>query len=274
MATALDVPIYCRQMVTILADQIPVKPTHRMRGNGSGFLIAFRDSTWLITAGHFAHDLKELYERNKLVRLMLCDAWSGTDGHGQAVPFPHDWMRDWVIVGQDGDYDVAMLKLPGNTVSLLEKGHITVAAEDEWRNPPKVFDSYELVGSPGEIIDDNERQFLGPQGQDVRHLATTVEIKRGVFKLEKIPTPANIVHPSFERFYARALNVPEAIKLDDIGGVSGGPILGIINKPNGERAYHTIAVQSAWLKYGDKSLIANYLYLLPEMLNKRGIQIS
>jgi hypothetical protein len=265
--TSPEVPIYCRRMVTILVDQIPQQKHHKMCGNASGFLISFRGSTWLITAGHVAYGLKKLYEAELILRLFLCDAWSGPDQRGTPIPLPQDSMRDWIILDAEA-YDVAMLKLYENTVSLLTEGHIEIVAEDEWAHRPVLFDSYEMIGSPGEIRTSNEAQYPGMQGQDVRHLASLIDVKRGLFKLEQIPTPRNIEKPPFERFHARFIKVPDGIRINDIEGVSGGPVLGVINQTNGGDAYHTIAVQSGW--YKDKTIVANYLYLLPEMLKAKG----
>ncbi len=261
--SASDVPVQSRRMVTILVESMPIKD-ERTTGNGSGFVIWFEGKQWLVTAGHVADALQKVYRAGRLYSVSLCDAWSGNDGLGRPVVLPVDFMTKWIILGNESSYDVAILELGTNLAAQLEVGHIEAVPEHRWRNPPDQFDYYELVGTPAEKISVYGAERDGLNVDTAPIPPKMYEVRRGVVRLEQISPPASATITPHIRFHGKGIKLPDAIRIYDIAGVSGGPILGCINEPAGGLSYHTIAVQSAW--YPDKTIVANYLHLLPEIL--------
>jgi len=274
--------IYCRRMVTILAHVQPLKD-EPIQAIASGFVISLNGKQWLVTAGHVAHALQEVQKAGRRLQVMICDAWKAENGLGVPIQLPLDRIPNWIILGDETSYDVAILDLGANLSALLQKGLIKPVPETAWRQKPnKNFDAYILLGTPNEMTDNNgeSHKFVG--GAKVVLPPTKYNLRRGAFSIKEISRPAQAVKTSHPRFYAKLLDMEDAVRfvelpegplVDEIKGVSGGPILGRIQEDDGKYSYHTIAVQSCWLKE-EKAITADYLYLLPQKLKAAGHQVS
>jgi hypothetical protein len=110
------------------------------------------------------------------------------------------------------------------------------------------FDFFALLGTP--------REFIKPFGADAAPPAS-YDLARGVVEVEKIDRCEGFSSTPHDRFYGKLVSQPEGKSVTDIGGVSGGPLLGC-KRVEGQLLVTPVAVQSGWVKE-KKTVVADYL---------------
>jgi len=218
--------------------------------SASGFPIVVGGQWWLVTARHVVELIAELKKANQLNRVMLGDAWVGLDGKGYQAQPPLE-VDHPVEIGDDlNSIDLAAFKIRPLLVSSLKAGNTIAVAESNWRQVPKHFKNYYLLGFPGELMKKTPSSGA----------PTEIEAKRCLMRLKKIPTADG-------RFHASICDGPKSgIMVSKIEGVSGGPIFGAKRFNNGVRIW-VIAVQSSWDK-SKKKVTGDYLVNLGDKLLK------
>jgi hypothetical protein len=149
---------------------------------------------------------------------LFIDAWSGSDGRGRPVVIPKEIAGNWIVLGDEHSYDVALLDIGLNLAALIAAGHFVAVHEREWSNPPARFDFHFLLGTPTEMVTSNERRQTGPNGADVRHLPTVMALKRAIVELNETERHEYAAVTEHNRFYGKLVDVPGAFKVDQIDG--------------------------------------------------------
>jgi hypothetical protein len=144
------------------------------------------------------------------------------------------------------DFGVASLK--NVFMSLQANRELIPITEVGWQNYQNVNpDGHYLVGYPDE--DWKPHSSISQIGRDFFIDLVTALVCVPVQKLARRPAddPKDFWnHPT--SFYGEIMPLPDGLNLDDIVGLSGGPILSIERTPEGELKYRLAGIQSAWLK--------------------------
>lgn len=201
-------------------------------GTASCFVIHV-GAWFLVTAAHVIEDVKRAVAQGALF-----DNWALHDeGAGHqflfGVPIAFDPAEWWFASDHDAGLDYAAWPLPDLTVRALEAGGVVPLSEAAWRNTPaENFSAHLLVGIPGESVTPT---VTGVQGRIV------------MMPLAICPPPLGYEHRADNMFFARikANDSPNVQGVDDIGGMSGGPIFGV-RLVDDTAKYSAIGIQSGW----------------------------
>jgi len=213
-----------------------------------GFIISFRGTWLIVTAGHSIQELDTALEQG-VIHIEFCrliDCLSPTAPHTdkESANFPFDYEgstrlgayfdRNHVIGPLDGR-DFGLIIISDYDRKLLESNGISPLPESRWRPPDgTVLDGFVLVGIPEELIESEQ------QGTDSLFQAENVCIP--VKKLDQLPDDAE---PStHERFVGR---LRDDLPITSVEGMSGGPIIGIGDTPDEKCDYWVVAIQSTQL---------------------------
>jgi len=220
----------------LLITFVTTKPDgSRLRETRSAFVVDVLGVWLLMTAGHVLRTLREEYPRLGVMtsRFELQDRFAGSSFSGHAgVPFHFDSTMCMELDETWGDF--GLVPLDALTVSQLKTGGVVAIEESTWSTCP--LDEYVqllLTGVPSETVKHEPGQMV------LRHTLIPLEL----CPLDEQP-PAGRVG----KFKARLLQDDiDLAKLDDIDGMSGGPIFGI-RDVDGLARYFLVGVQSGWLR--------------------------
>lgn len=203
----------------------------------SGCILSIRNTWFFLTAGHILKSI-ERDLNDKRIRFnnwrILDDFGPDTISH-QSIPF--DFVNsEKCYIDEDG-LDFGIIALHNNYRRLLEANGIVPISEDNWRYQNNVeYDEFIMLGLPTKFINSEVADI---QNLLVSYAPTMIRIKEIHKKLPET---------KFPRFQGK---IDEKCVLDDIDGMSGGPIFGFSKRQN-ER-YWIVAIQSSWRK--DKKII-------------------
>jgi len=205
----------------------------------SCFVIEMNDQWFLVTAGHILKRIhEELLPRCEVLECTLFDAWHARADR-RPVPFNlHDNDHFEADVDEEG-IDVGFLPLSDVHRRLLAANHIRPFDAVGWRGDLDAMTGFAVLGMPTQLIESVER----------RGIIDTIKFRPIMLSVRRVPEPSEMKKP-FLRFYgehAAVLHNEFGGTLDDLDGLSGGPILGF--RPTNEGAkYHLVAIQSGWHK--------------------------
>lgn len=201
----------------------------------SCFLVELAGDWFLLTAGHWLKHEETGLERllaagYRIDKIVLVDAFAGHTG--SPLPFSFD-MADWLAIYDDAEgFDIAALPihpfyrrgLESAGVSAIEL-HATGPAEFHEDSQPA------LVGVPAESFE--------KKGADTAMKLVLVPLTayagdslpaKGDSILAQMPTdPADAAH-----------------RVEDVVGMSGGPIFRIVTKAGKHKKYWLVGIQSGW----------------------------
>jgi hypothetical protein len=204
----------------------------------SGFLLEVRGVWFYATAGHSLVNLFQALPRCANVTTHLHDAW-GTNAVQSSIPFP--LVDSWhVEVDEDeSGLDVGLVVVEAIIRRNLEANGIRAFNEKAWRDPPLDMEAHKLLGIPDQLttkrIDHDQDIVLG--------------VRPTLLSLTQVPAPPEMEKstPSFYGKLAdRIADSETGGTLDELSGLSGGPILGFRRNSEGQLKYWLVAVQSAW----------------------------
>jgi hypothetical protein len=212
----------------------------------TAFVVAVGDEWFLLTAGHTLADLKAACQSGRrIIKARLIDS----PGRSQQMgPIPFDFDLDQcAFVDADG-LDYGLIHLRFHYAELLRKGERRAFDRSHWGSPSGRYDDYVLLGFPSShrLIRSTR---VGPETTQVDVASATP-----LLPLQPTPDPPECLVKAAERFYAK---VPRGLGyvegelrpvLDDIEGMSGGPVVGVRYGDDGTIDYELIAVQSTWAK--------------------------
>jgi len=253
--------LFCSRMVTLILGILDGR-SKLVRASASGFLLQLGERWWIVTAGHVVQTLREQNEAKTLRYILSCDAWKGLDGRGLPVSLPCDPSK-WLELGDNDELDWGAIEIGPLIAANLSAGTIVPVTQEEIEQPDPPFEFFVLLGTPGELIDDN--------GDPTAPLPWS--ITRGVAKVERIARPSYVQPVPHDRFYARLAQDSAGFKVNSIAGTSGGPILGCWHH-GGELRVKVIAIQSGWWE-SDKVIVGDLLReMIPELERRSRISGS
>ncbi len=199
----------------------------------SGFLLSIRGEWHLATAAHVLEELDGLL-RTREVRLVAQSLVhrSPTDPRAvRAVPFDYQGARKYSRLDLGRGLDFALVRLPPEVCRQLEENGASPFDEADWTEGHP-FEAYVLVGLPS--------CFTEAEITAEKVVAELEPAPISVFRLEKPPPgEAPTEHPWFFGELAETY-------VEDIDGMSGGPILGVTFDKEDWPEFWVVAVQSGW----------------------------
>lgn len=202
----------------------------------SGFLLQVKDRHCLVTAGHVLADIDERLKENGHVAKQhsIFDIWSPRATVMERIPF--DFTDAEAIVLEyrpDLGIDIAVIELPDLYLKMLDQA-IEPFTHERWIHQYKVdFDFYAILGIPAEAAVEDIN------GSSV----ATYPEPQVIFVNAAPPVVADDANTPLPQFFGKIM---PGDPVGDIGGTSGGPILGFRKNDAGQLEYWPVAVQSRW----------------------------
>jgi hypothetical protein len=203
----------------------------------SCFVVEIDGHWFLITAGHVIEDIKTRIAQGGVLRDFYLQDKQAGHSYPFGIPFPFD-IDAWIIIdsaNSDG-CDYAGTLLSSLIVANLYSGGVKPLHEDFWADRPfQRFKHWLLLGVPLESHGKHD---------DGQHY-----LKLTLIPLTPSNAPRNADSVSNNREFAKLLHNPEKdqVYIDDVQGMSGGPIFGV-NIDGATLSYRLIGVQSSWYR--------------------------
>ncbi len=202
----------------------------------SGFLLQVEDRYCLVTAGHVLTDIDDRLEKNGHVAKQhsLFDIWSPRATVRQRIPFDFTDAETLVLEYQPNlGIDIAVIELPELYLKMLDQT-IEPFTHERWIHQHRVvFDFYAILGIPSEAA---VEEINGTS-------VTTYPDPQVIFVNAVPPVVPDDANTPLPQFFGKIL---PGDPIGDIGGTSGGPILGFRKNDEGQLDYWPVAVQSRW----------------------------
>lgn len=241
---AIDGPniarFFCKHLVGIC---LALRERNDNRTEYSDFTSAFVmkvEGRWLlVTAGHCLRRLEDLHNSGNY-EITACGLYDGWTPRGPSDPIPFrytDSVRDYVDDEELG-LDIGFIELPPLLARTLSAGGVEPLGPEHWATADEGFVGYVVLGQPTELYQVIRR------GENV----VDARVDPVLISLTKCEPPANMIKPA-ARFYgqlAPQTRFSDGGALNDIDGMSGGPIFGLRQHASGKLTYSLIAVQGSW----------------------------
>lgn len=221
--------------------------------NFSAFVVEIGGRWFAISAGHIFHCLKEAVSKGAVL-----SNWQIDDSIVSANPQPAcrialDLDKDVLWLYDDiSGIDYAFIEIRPLTRQALEKEGICAIPEALWSSEDiATYSLWLLIGTPTQFAQ------LEAGKPVVKNHAT--------IQLERVPdVPAGLVDSKFRRLYAK-IHFDSVVDQEsgfDIGGMSGGPVFGLIpTTQDAPYEYRLIGVQSGWNEKDHVAVCAAYPFL-------------
>lgn len=199
-----------------------------------------KDHWFLVTAGHILQDLDELIDSGKreIVNAHIVDTFAINTVSSVPIPFDYPDSDRFYINDDDLGLDCGFIYLEPGIRRLLEANGIKALDENVWLLHADSYDSYALLGFPAELT----HSEFGNSATGMGHQIKLNLIMTPIRKLSE--QPDNTAKVLLPRFYAK---LHDKLPLNDIDGMSGGPIFGF-KLENGGLRYWLVAIQSGWYR--------------------------
>lgn len=227
----------------------------------TAFVLSVGSNWFLITAGHWIHDIKRLtYESGyQITQCCLLDSMGLGARHRDPIPFDYESASP-VCLSEEREFDYGIIALSSYYKRLLETNNVLALNEEVWKKQPTKVDFYMLLGVPAELtkFDLNASKVI-----TTLHTVEALEER-----------PDNFPETDVPLFYGR-VGLGEAVS--NIKGMSGGPIFGFYQNDKGELRYWLVALQSRWLPDSHKIMACPTKLLglfLEEMVQKKNGNIQ
>lgn len=231
------------------------------RYNFSAFVVDVEGVLLAITAGHVFADLKKAVSKGAILSDWAIDDSMVADHGFPAYPVEVNLERDTLFFHEDGlDYGAYLLDSMASIA--LERSGIVPIKQEQWdAEDLEDFSFWTLVGLPTEFA---------TLSHDKLSLKSHVTVR--LIPLSE--RPANLLATKHPRLFARVdfESVAEWERQFDIGGMSGGPIFGTRQPPQGSSYdYRLIGIQSAWDQRENVAMCAAqpFLRALAKMIKDR-----
>jgi len=214
----------------------------------SGFLFSYQEYFLWITAGHVIKDIEELFQNNGYDVKHI--AWIDNNeinipSKHNTIPFDYSQTKKFYI--DDDTMDLGVVRLKGlHLQTILRNSSNRWFTKESWRNnnlsnPEGLF----LVGYP-----DETKVCRNIEESDGNYSVSKIScISIPVERIARKESDENKFWNFPDCFYGKVLPITKdgCTILNDIRGMSGGPILGVETKADGKINYRLIGIQSSWL---------------------------
>jgi len=215
----------------------------------SGFLLLYQKRCMWITAGHVLESIDELFQNRKydIRRTEWIDNNEiNLPSECNAIPFDYLQTRKFCI--NNDTMDLGVIRLEGNYLELIVRNHSNRWLNEEaWRdNTLSNSEGFFLVGYPTEtMVCENVSKSDGDYStSNITCISNPVE------RIARKESDENEFWNYPGWFYGKALPITkdDGTELNNIEGMSGGPILGIERTPDEKVIYKLFGIQSSWLQ--------------------------
>jgi len=215
----------------------------------SGFVMSVAGAWVWVTAGHICKDIRSMIESGRcVVSSKFVDRWGAPTGEEVGFPFPYDLKEIAHVYNEEIGVDYGLIILSDQPRMLLEAAGIVALSEEYWSDVPDDVGLFELIGFPSSetTCSISEEKIL------------TFSASPYMAPIMHEPNPPLDVNKPHPRFYGRLIDQqsdgsPNGCPLDNIDGMSGGPIFAIREIEGGKLEYWLVAIQSGW--YPDRRMI-------------------
>lgn len=239
----------CRHLVSLWVYYYPIdssgKPIGQPQSSAySGFVLSIQDKWYWVTAGHNLEGLEQSLS-DKKIKVTYCNLvdYFGSDAISHdPIPFDYEKAPKFYINDKEAGLDFGLVALSLYYQKLLETNNIIPVREENWMHQHEVeFGHYLMLGLPEVFIrpeiqgSENNEQIIIPLPPTFIPITELTEI------------PDDLPKTQYPRFVAK---ISDDCPLDNIKGMSGGPIFGFNKESN---RYWIVAVQSSRLRSSDLS---------------------
>ena len=228
---------FCRHLIGLCVtyrykNMSPEEADHFASYSGTLFMID--RGVFFLTAGHILKDLEAARSSDdiEITSTVIADTFGPNLICDFPIPFDLTAARIFFIDDNSEGLDLGVIALDPYYVRLLATNGVVALSEENWIHQPRLeFDFYFMLGLPEELaskrVPDSGDAQAAPVMLPVRRLAAPPPDRR--------PTQ----HPQFVG------QLDQALQLQSVKGMSGGPIIGFKYGAEGVR-YWVVALQSSW----------------------------
>lgn len=204
----------------------------------AGFIISFHGLWCLATAGHILEDLEQHLREGtiRVVRYALLDDFGPEVISHDPIPFDYGRAPKYYINNKEAGLDFALIGLGHYYQGLLQANGIVAISQENWAKQHEVdFGKHMMIGLPQKAIEASTWKSQGKVHFEAFVRPMTIDVE----KLDELPEGTR--ETRYPRFIGK---INGDLPLDDISGMSGGPILGFSKEAD---KYWIVAMQSSWL---------------------------
>ena len=230
---------FCRHLVGLFVTYKHKTPEDAVQPDRfaacAGTLIIIDNILYFLTAGHVLKALDELraHEKAEIGRAVLADTFGLEIISDVPIPFDLKGAQLFYIDDELEGLDFGVIALEGHYARLLAKNGAVALTEERWIHQSQVtFDGYAMLGFPEEFASQRVSQ------------TGNAEVSPTMFRVKKLELPPAGRTPTKHPQFIGQLDPELALK--SIKGMSGGPIFGFREEPNGRFRYWVVALQSSW----------------------------
>lgn len=200
----------------------------------SGFIMEINGVWNFITAGHILSEFDDHVQQNRIqiTRCELLDDFGPEIASETAVPFDYISSPKCFCDDDKAGLDFGLIALSPIYRQLLQANGVIPVVKENWVHQHKMqFDRYFLVGLPSLFLATERSRDTITRRMSVTIIPTT-----------KIDTPQE-----HQKLFPRITGkIADDFPLDELDGMSGGPILGFTDDQ--KNMYWVVAVQSSWFR--------------------------
>lgn len=205
----------------------------------SACVVDIADTAWIITAGHIINDYRKRCRKRQnwiATKHRVWDIWSPHTAVKEPVPYDFLDPNLITIPLQDFDrgIDLALIRLDSYLFQFLNQSLVPFMRADWIDSEQHEYVTYYIVGAPNDLL----HQDIEKDGS--RNLVTTC-MRPTIVAVE--PIEDHGIESEVPQFVAK---IHPSFPIKDIGGMSGGPILGFRRDNEGNLKYWPVAIQSRW----------------------------
>lgn len=231
----------CRHLVAVAVEYKSLHPDGTLHCHGttflSGFVLELHNEWWWVTAGHcLGRELDDHIARAELqiVSTHFVDYFGTEPGSVPAIPFTYEPGQSLIVDNLELGLDVGMFRLNILQRAAFEKNGIQPVTRDNWVSQHVLtFDHYRMLGIPCSLTE-TAKQLGG---------SMLIGCRPVMFHINREDPSAVENVPSEALFVGR---IHEGAGIQNIEGMSGGPIFGFVRDNDNNWRYHIVAIQSAW----------------------------
>jgi hypothetical protein len=206
----------------------------------SGFVMRIYGHTFWVTAGHcLKEELDENIDKGTL-RITgggFMDFFGHEATHHHRVPYTYEAHSALYIEEPENGLDFALLMLDELLERQFAANKLVPITRDNWIHQPRLsFEFYRMLGIPKQCV------FPGQTFDEVSVQQVMIAVDR--LAIDDVGEPPFGVEVPSKAWFVGRLH-PEA-EINDIRGMSGGPIFGFRRDACGKLLYHAVAVHSRW----------------------------